>query len=287
MGWGGQEENDSKEAMTRAWEAGINHWDTADVYGSGRSEKLIGSMWNDIPRDKVFLATKVGWDQGPHPNWYNPAHMRKKMEQSLVNLKTDCVDLLYLHHCNFGKKGEYFDDALDVALRFQNEGKMRYLGLSDWDLTKIINFIEKADPDVIQPYRNLYEDTYKSSGLQDYIEKHNLGVCFFSPLMHGLLTGKYSKPTEFSVGDFRKNIVAFKNKDVISLFQKNAKKLKEKLYEHPHPVIHGVIDSLISDSKNSCVLLGQRNANQVAVASTLGRLISEENVSWIKNIYKT
>ena len=55
--------------------------------------------------------------------------------------------------------------------------------------------IEACDPDVIQPYRNVMDDTYSETGLKDFIDSNNLGVCFFSPIKHGLLTGKYSKPT--------------------------------------------------------------------------------------------
>ena len=285
VGWAGQENKDSRRALVRAWELGINHWDTADVYGDGRSESVIGSMWETVPRDEIFLATKVGWDQGPHSCWYHPAHMRQKMERSLVSLKTDCVDLMYFHHCNFGNNEEYFDDAANTLNRFQEEGKTKFTGLSDWDLNKIMNFIERADPDVVQPYRNIYEDTYSSSGLKDYIETHNLGVCYFSPLMHGLLTGKYSQPAEFSEGDFRKNVGAFKDESVINLFQKNAEQLREKFKDHPNPVMHGVIDTLVSDSKNSCVLLGQRNTGQVEVASSLGKIISDSDIKWVKSIY--
>ena len=59
MGWSDQNESDSIAALTRAWERKINHWDTADVYGDGQAEKIIGKMWKVIPRDDIFLATKV------------------------------------------------------------------------------------------------------------------------------------------------------------------------------------------------------------------------------------
>jgi len=287
VGWAGQEELDSQKALKKAWESGINHWDTADVYGDGRSEKVIGSMWSSVPRDEMFLATKVGWDQGAYPHWYHPDHMRKKMEQSLINLKTEYVDLLYLHHCNFGKNDEYFDDALETVCRFKEEGKTKFTGLSDWDLKKIMKFIKRASPDVVQPYRNVFEDTYKFSGLQKHIEENDMGVCFFSPLMHGLLTGKYVEPVDFPEGDFRKNIKAFQDRDIIRLFQTNAERLKTKFDKHPNPVMHGVIDTLTSDSKNSCVLLGQRNESQVETAKTLGVLIEEEKVAWVKGLYRS
>ena len=286
VGWANQSDEDSIEALIGAYESGINHWDTADVYGSGKSENIIGSMWKNIPRNEIFLATKVGWDKGEHKHWYNQEHMQQQMNSSLKRLKTDCVDLLYLHHCNFGKNDAYFDGAIETVRRFQSEGKTKFIGLSDWDSHKIVKLIERCSPDVVQPYRNIWDDSYESSGLRLCAEKNNIGVCFFSPIMHGLLTGKYSKPTIFEKGDFRKNIDAFKNQTIINKMRKNADSLKKRFNSHPYPVMHGIIDALIFDSKNSCALLGQRNAAQVHIAKTLGIFMNEEDVSWVKSIYE-
>lgn len=286
VGWAGQDDADSISALQLAWKSGINHWDSADVYGDGHSEKIIGSVWDRVPREDIFLATKVGWDKGPYDFWYHPDHMRSNMDRSLNNLKTDCVDLIYLHHCNFGKNGEYFDDAIDVVNKFKDEGKARFLGLSDWNLTKIMHYIDRASPDVVQPYRNVLDDTYESSGLKQWIEKNNLGVCFFSPLKHGLLSGKYSEPPSFKDGDFRTNVDDFQNQDIIDQIKNNADVLRDKFSSHPNPVMRGVIDVLLSDSKNSCVLLGQRNADQVNIASSLGNILPDEDVKMIKELYR-
>ena len=287
VGWEGQEDKDSINALKHCYKSGISHWDTADVYGNGRSEKIIGSLWNDVPRNKIFLATKVGWDMGSYEHYYHPTHMRKQMEKSLINLQTDCVDLLYLHHCNFGKNGEYFDDAVDVVRRFQEEGKTRFLGLSDWDLYKIMKYIDSFNPEVVQPYRNVMDDTYISSGLKDWIDKKNAGVCFFSPIKHGLLTGKYIEPVKFGDGDFRSRVSGFDDDAIIKKMQKNKLLLEEKFSDHPHPVMKGIIDSLLFDSPSGCALLGQRNIEQVNTASTLGEMLSQDDVAWIKSLYKS
>tara|TARA_Y100000588_G_scaffold111098_1_gene121819 strand:- start:158 stop:805 length:648 start_codon:yes stop_codon:yes gene_type:complete len=212
--------------------------------------------------------------------------MRKQMEKSLTNLQTECVDLMYLHHCNFGKNNEYFDDALDTIKRFQEEGKTRFLGLSDWDLYKIMKYIDKVNPDVVQPYRNVMDDSYISSGLKKWIDEKNAGVCFFSPIKHGLLTGKYDKPVKFGDGDFRSQISDFSDEKIIKLMQKNKKLLEEKFSDHSHPVMKGIIDSLLYDAPSGCVLLGQRNVDQVNIAVTLGGILSKNDVEWIKSLYK-
>jgi aryl-alcohol dehydrogenase-like predicted oxidoreductase len=285
IGWAGQEDSDSRTALQKAFSVGINHWDTADVYGDGRSEQIIGAMWDEIPRNDVFIATKVGWDMGPHNHWYHPEHMWANMERSLKNLKTDCVDLMYLHHCNFGKQEQYFDDAVETIRRFQAEGKTRFIGLSDWASDRVMNFIERVDPDVIQPYRNVMDDTYEVTGLKNYVEANNLGICFFSPIKHGLLTGKYKEPTTFETGDFRATVKEFANRELIEKIQVNKEKLEEHFSDHPQPVMHGLVDALLTDVPTGCVLLGQRNVVQVEAAAQLGEALSMRESGWVKSLY--
>lgn len=285
VGWADQSETDSKSVLKRCWEVGINHWDTADVYGDGRSESIIGSMWTTISRNDIFLATKLGWDKGPYAEWYNPKHMIKNFERSLKKLKSEFVDLIYLHHCNFGKNDEYFDDALNTILKFKEQGRVRFIGLSDWSSKRIMKYIKRCNPDVVQPYRNVQDDDYLSSGLKDHINKNNLGVCFFSPIKHGLLTGKYDTPPTFESGDHRNNIKGFKAQKVLDKIKENKKLLEHYFHEFENPVLHGIINALFNDSPTGCVLLGQRNISQVNIASNLGEKLSEKDSNWVKSIY--
>ena len=149
-----------------------------------------------------------------------------------------------------------------------------------------MKFIDKVNPDVVQPYRNVMDDSYISSGLKEWIDEKNAGVCFFSPIKHGLLTGKYDKPVKFGNGDFRSRISDFSDEKIIKLMQKNKNLLEEKFSDHPHPVMKGIIDSLLYDAPSGCVLLGQRNVDQVNIAITLGGILSKNDVEWIKSLYK-
>ena len=285
VGWAGQNDNDSKSVLLKAWESGINHWDTADVYGEGKSEKIIGESWETIPRDDIFLATKVGWDKGSASNWYAPDQMVKNMNRSLSNLKVNHVDLIYLHHCNFGENGEYFDEAMEVLKKFQEQGKARFVGLSDWSNKKIMQYIEDCDPDVVQLYRNVMDDKYESSGLKSYVDENNIGVCFFSPIKHGLLTGKYNKPASFSAGDHRSGVKQFADESIIKKMKKNKSLLERKYKNKKYPVMHGIVNALFNDSPTGCVILGQRNIKQVRIASSLGGILPQEESDWIKALY--
>lgn len=286
VGWSNQNKSDSKSALIKAWEKGINHWDTADVYGDGLCESIIGDIWKIVPRDNIFLATKVGWDKGAYSHWYHPEQILKNTERSLKNLKTDYVDLIYLHHCNFGKNDEYFDSALEILQDFKARGKTRFIGLSDWSCKKIMKFVNRCNPDVVQPLRNLMDDSYEESGLKAHVEKHNLGVCFFSPLKHGLLTGKYRKVPKFQDGDHRSQISEFRNIELIKKMRENKKRLESRFSNIDNPVLHGLINSLLIDSKTGCVLLGQRNEEQVNIAASIKSSISSEDADWVKSIYQ-
>ena len=285
VGWADQSDTDSQAALIQAWKYGINHWDTADVYGNGRSEIIIGNIWDVVPRNDIFLATKVGWDKGGFNHFYHPKMIREHVDLSLKNLQTDVIDLYYFHHCDFDSN-DIFEDALDLFHRFHEEGKIRFIGLSDWDSTKIMKYIHKVNPEVIQPYRNVMDDPYQSSGLKDWVDKNNAGIAFFSPIKNGLLTGKYSKPPIFKDGDFRLNVPDFQDEDLLKKLRINKRKLEEKFSEHPQPVLHGLLGALLADSPAGCVLLGQRDVNQVNAAAKLGEALTDEDAAWIKKLYE-
>ncbi len=285
VGWADQSDSDSRAALIQAWKSDINHWDMADVYGNGHSEKIIGSVWGVVPRNDIFLATKVGWDMGDFDTYYHPKMIREHLDLSLKNLKTDVIDLYYFHHCNFDSDA-IFEDALALFHKFRDEGKIRFIGLSDWDSVKIMKYIDRVNPDVIQPYRNVMDDPYESSGLKDWVEKNNAGIAFFSPIKNGLLTGKYDKPPVFKEGDFRLNVPEFQDTDLLIKLQDNRLKLEEKFSDHPQPVLHGLLGALLTDSPTGCVLLGQRDVNQVNAAAELGETLSESDASWIKKLYE-
>ena len=286
VGWSGHNDEQATQALIRAWELGINHWDTADAYGNGRSEQLIGEAWKHVPRDDIFLATKLGWIMGPYDHYYHPDFMRHQIDRSLKQLQTDVIDLLYLHHCMFGDSGEFFDPAIEVLHRAKDDGKIRFIGLSDWDAKAIVHYADRANPDVIQAYRNIVDDDYTTSGLKDWVDHHHVGIAFFSPLKHGLLTGKYARPTTFPVGDFRSNIPEFSDPSAIQRMREASDALKSRFSTHPQPVLHGLLDALLIDCSTGCVLLGQRSPVQVEAAAHTGQTMTPDDAEWVRSLYR-
>jgi len=283
VGWKNHDDTQAKEALVAAYRAGITHWDTADAYGDGHAETLIGQVWDDVPRGEIFLATKVGWITGPTNAFYDPRFMREQAERSLRNMRTDVIDLYYFHHCDFGER---FDEVLEVMHRLRDEGKVRFIGLSDWDASKIMRYIARVDPDVVQPYRNVVDDDYESSGLKAWVDAHDLGVAFFSPLKHGLLLGKYDAPTDYGEGDFRSNVDDFRDPAAIARYKHAAAEMRRRFAAHPEPVLHAVTGALLTGNPTACVLLGQRNPRQVAAAASAGEALSVQDAEWVRGMYR-
>jgi aryl-alcohol dehydrogenase-like predicted oxidoreductase len=278
VGWTGHDDTQAKEALVAAYRAGITHWDTADAYGNGHAEQLIGEVFAEVPRKEIFLATKFGWVKGPHRHFYDPKFMREQAERSLRLMGTDVIDLYYFHHCEFGDR---LDDVLDVMRRLREEGKVRFVGLSDWDASKIMKFIGRVDPDVVQPYRNLVDDEYESSGLKAHVDAHDLGVAFFSPLKHGLLLGKYDQPVDFGEGDFRSGVDDFRDPAAIARYKRAASVVAGRM-----PVLNAVTGALLTGNPTACVLLGQRNVRQVEAAAADGEALSAEDAAWVRGLYR-
>jgi aryl-alcohol dehydrogenase-like predicted oxidoreductase len=285
VGWSGHDRGAARRALIEAFTCGIDHWDTADVYGDGQSERLIGGVWGDVPRDKIFLASKVGWDPGPYGHAYDPRMIRERAERSLELLRTDRIDLYYLHHCNFGSEDRYLSGAIETLQKLRSEGKIRFLGLSDWSSSKLVRVAREMNPDAVQVYRNVVDDDYASSGLKAWVEEHDAGVAFFSPLKHGLLLGKYDQPVTFEKGDMRSGVPGFADPDALARLREARRAVETRFDSHPQPVLHAVTGALLSDSSSSSVLVGQRNPGQVSAAASLGNPLSPEDAAWVRELY--
>jgi aryl-alcohol dehydrogenase-like predicted oxidoreductase len=290
IGWSGHDDGQARAALVRAWELGITHWDTADVYGNGRSEELIGEVVGPagpVPRDAIFLATKVGWYQGAYPHYYHPELVRQQIDGSLRRLRVDHVDLFYLHHCDFGPDDRWLEPALDLLRAAQQAGKIRFIGLSDWSDDAIMRVIERVRPDVVQPYRNVTRDTFQSSGLSAYCRLHDLGVAFFSPLRQGLLLGKYGAPTTFPEGDVRNTDRAFRDQHTLHRLAENADALRRRFGDRSsEPVIAALVGACLIDCPTGTALLGQRHPGQVEAAAKAAALtMSDEELAWVRSLY--
>jgi len=286
VGWSNYDQEEALESLRAAHRTGIRHWDTADVYGSGKSESLIGSALKELPREDITLASKVGWDPGPYEHFYEGKWVRSQIETSLKRLGVDCLDLYYMHHCLFGPGDERLDEVMELMHRFKDEGKIRFIGLSDWDATAIARVIHRVEPDVVQPFRCMLYDSLSHEPLREAVESLDSGLAFFSPLRHGLLLGKYEEPTTFEEGDFRSNVEGFTDPEILDGVRQRAEKLQERFGQKTSAVIRGLTGTLLEDAPTSCALVGLRNVKQVEMAQEAAEALTSEEAAWVRDLYK-
>jgi len=285
VGWSGQDDVAARRSLIRAWELELTHWDTADAYGAGHAETLIGSLWEEVPRSSIFLATKVGWEKGSAGHGYDPAQMRRQIEGSLERLATETIDLLYLHHCDFGPDDRYLEPAVELLREFQAEGRIRWIGLSDWDCHRVATYTPRVDPDVVQVYRSVLADTYHSSGLGALVTARDLGVCFFSPLQHGLLLGRYDEPPRFERGDHRSRRKEFQDADLLQHLRECRRATQARFSDRRHPVLEALLGTVLEDAPG-CVLVGMRRPEHAEAAASVDVPLSTEDAAWVRRTYR-
>jgi aryl-alcohol dehydrogenase-like predicted oxidoreductase len=178
-----------------ARERGVNFLDTADVYSKGGSEALLGELLG-AQRDHWVLATKLGnrMGEGPNESHYSRLWMLREVEASLRRLRTDRIDILYLHRDFLGMELEEPLRALDDLVR---AGKLRYWGLSNfrgWRIAEVVRTARELGvpgPIACQPYYNLL-NRMPEVEILPACEHYGIGVVPYSPIARGVLTGKYA-----------------------------------------------------------------------------------------------
>lgn len=274
VGLSGHDDKAALKALHLATELGQSHWDTADVYGEGRAEVFLGEMWRKgIARERITLATKLGYQHSVDGHAYEPKVMRQTLEASLKRLQTDYVDILYFHHCDFGPADRYLEAAISTMRDFKREGKVRAIGVSDWSDDALMRVIDRVQPEVVQSYRNILHDTFESSGLKAYAEAYEVGLVFFSALRHGLLLGREATPRSYPAGDVRAHDPDFANPILIERLYALAQELKADLSAlSEEPVLGALLAVVREDLANATVLLGQRTSAHVLAASRASTL---------------
>jgi aryl-alcohol dehydrogenase-like predicted oxidoreductase len=215
--YGVPDDAESIATLHHALDLGINFWDTADVYGSGKNEELISKVL--VPnRDKIFLATKFGFTQDATGNMIfngSPAYMRQAVEASLKRLKIETIDLYYAHRIDPNVPVEEMVGGMAELVK---EGKVRYLGLSEASVSSIKKAYAVHPISAVQSEYSLLTRDVEKNVLPACKE---LGITFvpFSPLARGLMTNTLNL-SELPENDFRKKLPRYQQE-----YQDNNQKL--------------------------------------------------------------
>ena len=190
FGWGEQDDKQSVAAIHRALELGINWIDTAAVYGMGHSEKVVAlalRSWSG-PRPYVFTKGGLRWDeQGYVHRSLNPASIRQECEDSLRRLNVDVIDLYQIHWPT-----EELEEGWTAMARLQKEGKVRRIGVSNFNVEEMRRAQEIAPITSLQPPYSLVHREIEQKILP-YCRSEKLGVIVYSPMASGLLTGAMTR----------------------------------------------------------------------------------------------
>lgn len=200
--WGDVSDADALDVLRASAEAGVTFLDTADVYGAGRSEELIGRFLTEYDRDAFFVASKFG--RFPRPGWphnFEPKTIREHTENSLKRLGIDRLDLTQLHCLPMEqlKRAEVWD----TLRALKREGKIARFGASVESVAEAEECLNHADCASLQIIFNVFRQTPATSGLLDRCAKSGVAVIVRLPLASGLLAGKYTPQTAFGPDDHR------------------------------------------------------------------------------------
>jgi aryl-alcohol dehydrogenase-like predicted oxidoreductase len=202
--WGEFDEREAIAAVHHARELSINLFDTAQAYGFGASERFLGRALRhelDAHRDDVVIATKGGLRLGDDGlvRDSSPAWIRGGVEESLRALGVDYIDIYQVHwpdpYVPFAETAEALEDLVQ-------EGKLRHVGVSNFDAEQMAEFSRTRPVETLQPPYSLLRRDIEDDALP-YCLEHDVGVLVYGPLAHGLLTGSMDEETTFAAGDWR------------------------------------------------------------------------------------
>lgn len=283
-GWGPQDDNESISAIHAALDLGINWIDTAAVYGLGHSEEIVGKAIKGR-RDKVFVATKCGlvWDtRGNVKGNINPGSIKQEVDASLKRLNVDVIDLYQIHWPD-GKTPE--EKAWEMMLKLKEQGKVRWIGVSNFDIPKLQKCLELGHVDSLQPPYNMVRRQVEKEILPFCLE-HGIGVVAYSPMMSGLLTGRFHEKNLAS-DDWRRKSRYFQEPFLSRAF-KLVEELKTIAHQYDKSVAELSIAWVLRHPAVTSAIVGARRPSQVeGIIGAASLQLTDEDMQKIDQLVRT
>ncbi len=255
--YGTTKDNESLQSLQRAIDLGCNFIDTADIYGHGHSEELIGEALTGI-RQKVYIATKVGGDfyHGPTRLNFDADYIRFALEQSLKRLNTDYIDLYQLHNppLHLIQEGSIFE----ILFKLQSEGMIRAVGLSIFEPSEGVEAIRNDCVECIQVVYNIF-NRQAAKELIPLAREYNIGLIAREPLHNGILTGKFNGDEIFEEGDIRSRWSQKYFEHLVN-FTSN---LRDVINTEDRTLTQTALQFVLSQPSISAVIPGMKTGDQV------------------------
>ncbi len=205
FGWGPQDDDQSIAAIHKAIDSGINWIDTAAVYGLGHAEEIVGKALKGMS-NRPIIATKCArnWDsEGNIVKIQTRESIKEEVENSLKRLQVDVIDLYQVH---WPEPEEQVEEGWETMTELVKEGKVRYIGVSNYNVEQLKQISAIQKPVSLQPPYSMIAPTFENE-LRAYCETNDIGVVCYSPMYKGLLTGKITRErvAAFPSDDHRRN----------------------------------------------------------------------------------
>jgi aryl-alcohol dehydrogenase-like predicted oxidoreductase len=262
FGWGSQDDEQSIAAINRALDLGMNWIDTAAVYGLGHAEEIVGRALTDrAERPYVFTKCSMVWnDDGEISGGLKAKSIRRECEASLRRLQTDVIDLYQMHWPN---PEQDIEEGWEAMARLQQEGKVRYIGVSNFNVDQMQRIMKIAPISSLQPPYSLVKLDVEQEILP-FCQEHNIGVIVYSPMMSGLLTGTMTRERikKLPDDDWRKRDPEFQEPR-LSRNLALVEKLGEIAYMHGRSTGEVAIAWTLANPAVTAAIVGARDPSQV------------------------
>jgi aryl-alcohol dehydrogenase-like predicted oxidoreductase len=282
-----EQREEGKATVRKALEMGINFFDTAQAYGFGLSERMLGEALQPelrSQRDKIILATKGGLRmegdtllRDASARW-----LRQGVEQGLRNLGVDYIDLYQVHWPDPNTPIEETASALDALVQ---EGKIRYVGVSNYNVEQMRAFERTRKLDALQPPYSLFRRDIEREILP-YCQQHGIGVLVYGPLAHGLLGGSFTPQTTLAPDDWRSKSEFFHGEN----FQRNVavvEQLKRLATREGMTIAQLAIAWVLVQPAIDVAIVGARNPEQLAQTALAGDIhLTQETLREIERIMR-
>ena len=284
FGWGPQDDDEAIAAIVKALDMGINWIDTAPAYGLGHSEELVGQALRQM-RKKPIIATKcgiLGNEKREKVTCLKKRSIRKECHDSLRRLGIDVIDLYQMH---WPEPDEDVEGAWEEMVRLKEQGKVRYLGVSNFAVEHLDRVRRIHEPVSLQPpYSMLHREA--EDELLGYCAANNIGVVAYSPMQRGLLTGKFSRErlAELAVDDHRTRNPDFQEPQ-FSATMELVEELKEIAGRNGRTCAQLAISWVLRRSEVTAAIVGARRPAQIEETAPAGDWkLSEEDIKEIEKL---
>ncbi|WP_063793978.1 aldo/keto reductase [Streptomyces graminilatus] len=305
-GWAPVDDDSAVDALLRARAEGATVFDTSDVYGLGHSQRLLGRMLAQVPRESVSITCTVGAFKGTGVNAYSSLNLHGQVEQSLENLGVESLDVLTLHHTDFGPRDRYLQEARETLEAQRDLGRVKALGMrapnrlaagtatpGDRNQVSAARFdflVQQLGPKVITtPFNPLSRppepeaaDSEENEDIFSFARRHGAATMIYKPLAQGLLTGKYLSDAAFGPGDVRSRLTT----PVLETVERGLQPLRDRFGATPHDLARVALLYCLKRCPDSIVLTGFTSSEQVAANyAGLETELSDDDFDFVNTTY--